>query len=145
MYLMDSIDVRGISLPTKMNTGEKNPDGGDVGNNVTGDIAIRKALNYGIDRTSLCEGALNGIGYPNYDGIAHQLPWANNATAIEDGDIAKANETLEKPDGLTVMVTESVRKTEPKHPLNYITHLMLLKDKQLQFLFLNKPKKWVLK
>jgi len=24
------------------------------------------------------------------------LPWANNATAIEDGDIAKANETLEK-------------------------------------------------
>lgn len=32
----------------------------------------------------------------NYDGIAHQLPWANNATAIEDGDIAKANETLEK-------------------------------------------------
>lgn len=96
MYLMDSIDVRGISLPTTMNTGEKNPDGGDVGNNVTGDIAIRKALNYGIDRTSLCEGALNGIGYPNYDGIAHQLPWANNATAIEDGDIAKANETLEK-------------------------------------------------
>lgn len=79
-----------------MNTGEKNPDGGDVGNNVTGDIAVRKALNYGINRTSLCEGALNGIGYPNYDGIAHQLPWANNATAIEDGDIAKANETLEK-------------------------------------------------
>ena len=50
-----------------------------------------------------------------------------------------------KQDGLTVMVTESVRKTEPKHPLNYITHLMLLKDKQLQFLFLNKQKKWVLK
>ena len=24
------------------------------------------------------------------------MPWANNATAIEDGDIAKANETLEK-------------------------------------------------
>lgn len=128
-----------------MNTGEKNPDGGDVGNNVTGDIAIRKALNYGIDRTSLCEGALNGIGYPNYDGIAHQLPWANNATAIEDGDIAKANETLEKA-GWVDSDGDGIReKTGQKHPLNYITHLMLLKDKQLQFLFLNKQKKWVLK
>ena len=43
-----------------------------------------------LTEPAFVEGALNGIGYPNYDGIAHQLPWANNATAIEDGDIAKS-------------------------------------------------------
>lgn len=96
MHTMDSIDVRGISLPNINNTGKTNADGNPIGNNVTGDIAIRKALNYGIDRNMLCEGALNGFGYPNYDGIAHQLPWANNASIINDGDIAKANKTLDE-------------------------------------------------
>ena len=48
----------------------------------------------------------------------HQLPWANNATAIEDGDIAKQMKPW-KADGLTVMVTESVRKTEPSFELYY--------------------------
>ena len=95
MYLMDSIDVRGISLPNTNDTGETNIDGGKVGNNVTGDLAIRQALNYGINRSNLCEGALNGLGYPNYDGIAHQLPWSNNETKINDGDISKANKTLD--------------------------------------------------
>lgn len=95
MDLMDSIDVRGISLPNVNNTGEMTEDGSAIGNNVTSDIAVRKALNYGVNRSSLCEGALNGFGTPNYDGIAHQLPWANNESAIEDGNIAEANKTLE--------------------------------------------------
>lgn len=95
MYLMDTIDVRGISLPSIPNTGETTEDGAAIGNNVTSDIAIRKALNYGINRTALSEGALSGFGTPNYDGIAHQLPWANKEAVIKDGDIAKANKTLE--------------------------------------------------
>ena len=37
---------------------------------------------------------MNGIGYPNYDGIAHKLPWANNESAIKDGNISKAKELL---------------------------------------------------
>ncbi|OED29929.1 ABC transporter substrate-binding protein [Methanosphaera sp. WGK6] len=96
MYLQDSIDVRGISLPNVNNTGETTEDGAAIGNNVTSDIAIRKALNYGVDRESIAQGALNGFGYPNYDGVAHQLPWANNESSIEDGNITYANETLEK-------------------------------------------------
>ena len=93
MTLLDTIDVRGISLPVTNNTGEKVEDA-PVGNNVTSDLAVRQALNYGINRTAIAEGALNGIGYPNYDGIAHQLPWANNESAIKDGNISKAKELL---------------------------------------------------
>ncbi len=95
MYLLDSVEVRGISLPNVNNTGETNDDGNPIGNNVTSDISIRKALNYGINRTVLNEGALKGLGIPNYDGIAHKLPWANNETAIDDGDVAKAKKILE--------------------------------------------------
>ena len=93
MTLLDTIDVRGISLPVTNNTGEKIEDA-PVGNNVTSDLAVRQALSYGINRTAIAEGALNGIGYPNYDGIAHQLPWANNESAIKDGNISKAKELL---------------------------------------------------
>ena len=93
MTLLDTIDVRGISLPVTNNTGEKIEDA-PVDNNVTSDLAVRQALNYGINRTAIAEGALNGIGYPNYDGIAHQLPWANNESAIKDGNISKAKELL---------------------------------------------------
>lgn len=94
MYKMDTIDVRGISLPVVNNTGEKTEEGNEFGNNVTADKAIREALNYGIDRKAICEGALNGIGVPNYDGIAHLLPWANKDATIKDGDVEKAKQIL---------------------------------------------------
>ena len=86
MKLLDTIDVRGISFPMTNNTGEKVEDA-PVGNNITADKAIREALNYGINRTQIAEGALNGIGVPNYDGVAHTLPWANNESVIKDGDV----------------------------------------------------------
>jgi len=97
MKLLDTIDVRGISLPVVNNTGEKTADGSAMGNNVTADKAIREALNYGINRTAIAQGALNGFGYPNYDGIAHQLPWANSeVNQIQDGDIQKAKDILKE-------------------------------------------------
>lgn len=97
MKLLDTIDVRGLSLPVVPNTGKTTEDGNHMGNNVTSDKAIRKALNYGINRTAIAEGALNGFGYPNYDGIAHQLPWANDeVNAIEDGDVDKAKQILKE-------------------------------------------------
>lgn len=95
MYLLDTIDVRGISLPVMNNTGQTNEDGNPMGNNVTADPAIRQALNYGINRTAICQGALNGFGYPNFDGIAHQLPWANEeVNQIQDGDVQRARQIL---------------------------------------------------
>ena len=97
MELLDTIDVRGMSLPTVPDTGNSTEDGSKIGNNVTSDKAIREALNYGINRNTIAEGALNGFGYPNFDGIAHQLPWANNdVNKIKDGDVDKAKQILEK-------------------------------------------------
>ncbi|SEK70246.1 peptide/nickel transport system substrate-binding protein [Methanobrevibacter gottschalkii] len=96
MHLMDTIDVRGLSLPVQNNTGKLSEDGNPIGNNITADKSIREALNYGVNRTAICKGALNGIGVPNYDGIAHLLPWANNESAIDDGDVDKAKDILEK-------------------------------------------------
>jgi len=95
MSLLDTIDVRGLSLPVVNNTGNTTEDGNPIGNNVTADKAIREALNYGINRTAIAQGALNGFGYPNYDGIAHQLPWANDeVNNISDGDVDRAKEIL---------------------------------------------------
>ncbi|AMD17974.1 nickel ABC transporter substrate-binding protein [Methanobrevibacter sp. YE315] len=93
MKLLDTIDVRGMSFPITNNTGEKIDDA-PVGNNITADKAIREALNYGINRTQIAQGALNGIGVPNYDGIAHTLPWANKDATIQDGDVEKAKQIL---------------------------------------------------
>lgn len=97
MTLLDTIDVRGISLPAVNNTGNTTEEGIPYGNNVTSDIAIRKALNYGIDRETIAQGALNGIGVPNYDGIAHLLPWSNPQVAnFSDGNVTKAKEILKE-------------------------------------------------
>ena len=52
-----------------------------MGNNVTCDIAIRKALAYGIDRQKVREEALNGYAVPAYsenDG----MPWFNPESEI---------------------------------------------------------------
>ena len=93
-FLSDSIDVRGISLPVQNNTGKTTEDGNPMGNNITADKAIREALNYGINRETICKGALNGVGVPNYDGIAHYLPWYNQEAAIEDGNVEQAKQIL---------------------------------------------------
>jgi len=95
MSLLDTIDVRGLSLPVVNNTGNTTEEGNPIGNNVTADKAIREALNYGINRTAISQGALNGFGYHNFDGIAHQLPWANDeVNNISDGDVERAKQIL---------------------------------------------------
>lgn len=95
-YLMDSFDVRGIALPVVNNTGEVGEDGVALGNNVTADKAIRDALNYGIDREAICEGALNGAAAPNYDAMSSSAPWGNPDAAIKDGDVDKAKQILKE-------------------------------------------------
>lgn len=92
----DSIDVRGISLPTQMDTGAKiGEDNNSYGNNVTGDPAVREALNIGINRQALVDGALNGLGNVSYTGVASQLPWAFNST-FKDGQVDQAKTILEE-------------------------------------------------
>ena len=89
----NSIDVRGISLPTQMDEGKMSEDNVTIGNNVTGDPAIREALNIGINRSALLDGALNGYGNVSYNGVADQLAWSFNST-FQDGQIDEAKKVL---------------------------------------------------
>ena len=95
MEYFNSIDVRGISLPTQMDEGKVSEDNVTIGNNVTGDPAIREALNVGIDREALLEGALNGYGDVNYNGVADQLAWSFDSN-MKDGDVDQAKQVLEQ-------------------------------------------------
>ena len=58
-----SVDNRGINLPT-VKASEK--DGKTVGNDVTSDVAIRRAMNIGIDREEMIKNVLNGHGTEAY-------------------------------------------------------------------------------
>ncbi len=95
MEYFDSIDVRGISLPVQMDEGKMSEDNISIGNNVTGDPAVRQALAIGIDRQELIDGALNGYGNVSYTGVADQLPWAFDA-GYKDGQVDQAKAILEK-------------------------------------------------
>ncbi|MDR1061085.1 MAG: ABC transporter substrate-binding protein [Clostridiales bacterium] len=83
-----SLDNMGIAGPVVPDAGETNEYGHRVGNSVTSDAAIRKALAYGLDRQQICDEALSGYAAPAYsenDG----MPWSNPESAIEyDPDLA---------------------------------------------------------
>ncbi|WP_282920118.1 ABC transporter substrate-binding protein [Ignavigranum ruoffiae] len=93
---LDTIDNRGLTLPFTPDNGEKTAEGYPIGNNVTSDIAIRKAMNIGIDRQKIIDAALNGYGSVA-SSIADNMPWWNPETKIEnDGDIDQAKKILDE-------------------------------------------------
>ncbi|PID76284.1 MAG: nickel ABC transporter substrate-binding protein [Deltaproteobacteria bacterium] len=94
LHPVKSVDNRGLMFPTLPNTGKKTPKGMAIGNNVTCDVAIRKAVNYVIDRQAMVAGVLNGFGSPAY-GVVDDVPWDNKAVRFKDNDLAKAREILE--------------------------------------------------
>lgn len=86
-------DNRGFNLPCVKETA--NSEGLVAGNNVTSDIAVRKALNIGISRQEIIDNALNGIGTPSwvrFDG----LPWANDEPELKDNQVQEAKKILEQ-------------------------------------------------
>ncbi|KAA0972021.1 ABC transporter substrate-binding protein [Aureimonas fodinaquatilis] len=84
---VQTVDNRGLSLPF---TTPHVVDGRTVGNAVTSDPAIRKAINMGLDRKLVVDVALHGHGTPAF-GPADGLPWAGEADTIEfNFDGAKA-------------------------------------------------------
>jgi len=89
---VDSVDNRGISLPY-LKSGTTTTEGYPIGNDVTSDLAIRKAVNYAIDRQKLVDGVLLGYGSEAYS-VSDGLPWGNAATAITDGDVEGAKKML---------------------------------------------------
>lgn len=89
---VQSVDNRGIMFPY-VKSGEKTKDGYAIGNNVTSDIAIRKAINIAVDRKALVNGVLNGYGSPAYT-VCDKLPWWNADTVIKDADMDNAKKIL---------------------------------------------------
>jgi len=68
LLAFDSVDNRGINLPT-------------AGNAVTADIAMRRAINIGVDRESMIENVLYGYGSAAYS-VCDGMPWYNDAAAV---------------------------------------------------------------
>lgn len=84
----------GVSFPLQNNTGNKSLQGDPIGNNVTADIAIRKALNTGIDRKTILEGVLYGKGDVEYTGV-DQREFGNPEAKINDSNLEEARKILE--------------------------------------------------
>ena len=74
-----SVDSRGISLPAVEQGGVKEEAGVSypAGNAVTSDVAVRRALNYGIDRQALVDAVLYGYGTVAYS-VSDGTPWASD-------------------------------------------------------------------
>lgn len=91
----ESIDSRGIMLPSQPSGGNGLTNGKEVkfGNDVTSDLAIRKALYIGLDRQKLLEAVLDGHGQKAFC-LCDNMPWFNEKTIVKDGDIQAAKKIL---------------------------------------------------
>lgn len=88
--VVPSVDNRGITFPMLPDEGKSNAQAEKLGNAVTSDLAIRRAINLGVDRAMLVDVALLGHGTAAY-GPADGLPWSNPDAAVAfDIDAAKA-------------------------------------------------------
>ncbi|MEK4403989.1 ABC transporter substrate-binding protein [Sporosarcina sp. FSL K6-6792] len=91
---LETMDIVSLSLPS-VKSGTYELEGTPIGNDVTSDKAIRKALSYGIDRKGISENVLNGGGRPVY---SHNpgMPWDAVENEIKDGDVKKAKKILQE-------------------------------------------------
>ncbi len=91
LYKMPAMDAFTVNLPTVPEMTDAN--GKKVGNNVTSDLAIRKALNMGINREGIIQNALSGLGTAAY-GAAPELVWSNG-DSFKDNQVEEAKKILE--------------------------------------------------
>lgn len=89
-----SVENRGISFPMQV-SGQTNMNGEAIGNDVTADIAIRKAINYAINRQQLADTIFDGFAIPAYTGV-QGLPWNNQTAFFQDANCQQAIDILEQ-------------------------------------------------
>ncbi len=80
-----SIECYGVCFPMIANEGKKAQDGAEMGNNVTSDISIRKALNAAVDREKIVSGILNGYGSVSTTGL-EKMPWLNKDAVLDPSE-----------------------------------------------------------
>lgn len=92
----ETMDVRNISLPIKPVQTVVDKEGKEVtvGNAVTSDLAVRKALNMGINREEIIQHAFHGVGIPA-DSFTSNLMWAQ-VDEIVDNKPEEAKQLLEE-------------------------------------------------
>ncbi|WP_294438471.1 ABC transporter substrate-binding protein [uncultured Slackia sp.] len=94
--LMDcaSVDSRGISLPVVEPGGTVEHQGAEypTGNAVTCDLALRRAINYAVDRQAVADHVLNGYGRVAYS-VSDGMPWSSDDMKCER-DVAAAQALL---------------------------------------------------
>jgi peptide/nickel transport system substrate-binding protein len=93
VVVVQSVDNRGLLFPYVPNIGETTAEGFPIGNNVTADLAIRRAVNYAINREALVAGVLEGFGSPAH-GPVSGLAWEATDAVIEDNNVESAKEIL---------------------------------------------------
>lgn len=94
MQRFETMDVRHVSLPVLEEQEMTDADGNTrkVGNNITSDAAVRKALSIGINRQNIIDNSLNGIGKPAESFV--NLAWSIDLD-YEDGRTDEAKKILE--------------------------------------------------
>lgn len=90
---VNTVDNRGFNMPS-IKAGEKDESGILIGNDVTSDLSLRRAVNIGINREEMIQNVLNGYGSPAYS-VCDQLPWYNEH-AKTDYEFEKAAAILEE-------------------------------------------------
>ena len=92
-----TVDSRGISLPSvPAGSSFEAPDGTVyvAGNDVTCDVAVRRAINLAIDRDAVIAGVLQGHGKPAYS-VGDGMPWSSDDMYV-DHDPDRARELLDE-------------------------------------------------
>lgn len=84
---LDSIECYGVCFPMVPDEGKTAADGAGIGNDVTSDLSIRKALNIAVDRKKMVSGILNGYGTVSTTGL-EQMPWLNESTVMAESEYA---------------------------------------------------------
>ncbi len=104
VYDVPSADYRGVMLPLERP--------------VTGDVAVRRALDHAIDRNAIVAGILDGKGTPAHSPISPSTPWFNPAVVpAREGDLAEAKRILDEagwrpgPDGVRARGAQPARFT----------------------------------
>ncbi|PKK39500.1 Dipeptide-binding ABC transporter, periplasmic substrate-binding component [Clostridiaceae bacterium JG1575] len=91
---IETMDIVSLSLPS-VPRGRYKMEGVPIGNDVTSDTALRRALSYAMDREGICANALNGAARPVY---SHNpgMPWDNASNKIPNADVNTAKKILEE-------------------------------------------------
>lgn len=136
LFKVATVDNRGFNLPTSK---AEEVDGLMIGNDVTSDLAIRRAINIGIDREEMIENVLNGYGTPAYS-VCDKMPWYNPDSEVkydleeakqilEDGGWKVGSDGIREKDGVkaefTIMFhpSDSVRQALAEDTVNQLKEL----------------------